>query len=404
MPGLEISNDGSILIEHRSADIGLSPANSAWMTFFGQFFDHGLDLVTKGGNGTIYIPLEADDPLIAGADHILGNADDLAPELRFMTLTRATPFDANGNPSPTGTESQNTTTPFVDQNQTYTSNASHQVFLREYKFTVDSATDVDTIADSHARNTGRLLNGINGGIATWGEVKEQAATKLGLALNDGDVLDVPQLLVDAYGNFTPGANGYAQVLVNVFENNGATNQDLDHCRRRQGGRAGHPSYPAERPSADVRAAAWRNLDGIPGDRDRPRLPERHRAYTRCRWLIATENWQPDADSTTGNAVLNDGQGHNTEYDNEMLDSHFLTGDGRGNENIGLTAVHTIFHSEHNRLVEANKDTIIASNDATSSMSGWRPGPAMSAPRSPRLSSMPSTQRPIRRQGRRDRRA
>ena len=29
--------------------------------------------------------------------------------------------------------------------------------------------------------------------------------------------------------------------------------------------------------------------------------------------------------------------------------HFATGDGRGNENIGLTAVHTIFHAEHNRL-------------------------------------------------------
>ena len=42
------------------------------------------------------------------------------------------------------------------------------------------------------------------------------------------------------------------------------------------------------------------------------------------------------------------------YDNEMLDSHFVTGDGRGNENIALTTVHSIFHSEHNRLVDANK--------------------------------------------------
>src|SRR6185369_8811892 len=69
---IEISADGSVLIENRSPDIGLSPPNSAWMTFFGQFFDHGLDLVTKGNNGTIYIPLQADDPLIAGADHIFG--------------------------------------------------------------------------------------------------------------------------------------------------------------------------------------------------------------------------------------------------------------------------------------------------------------------------------------------
>ena len=35
----------------------------------------------------------------------------------------------------------------------------------------------------------------------------------------------------------------------------------------------------------------------------------------------------------------------------MLDAHFIAGDGRVNENIGLTAVHHMFHSEHNRLVE-----------------------------------------------------
>ena len=50
------------------------------------------------------------------------------------------------------------------------------------------------------------------------------------------------------------------------------------------------------------------------------------------------------------------------YDDEMLNSHFVTGDGRGNENIALTAVHSIFHNEHNRTVEANKLTLIASGD------------------------------------------
>ena len=63
------------------------------------------------------------------------------------------------------------------------------------------------------------------------------------------------------------------------------------------------------------------------------------------------------------------QGRPTAYDNELLDAHFITGDGRGNENIGLTAVHTIFHSEHNRLVEANKDTLIATGDAAA-VSEW----------------------------------
>ena len=42
--------------------------------------------------------------------------------------------------------------------------------------------------------------------------------------------------------------------------------------------------------------------------------------------------------------------------------HFITGDGRGNENIGLTTVHHVFHSEHNRQVEQQKLTILASGD------------------------------------------
>ena len=37
----------------------------------------------------------------------------------------------------------------------------------------------------------------------------------------------------------------------------------------------------------------------------------------------------------------------------------MTGGGRGNENIGLTAVHTVFHAEHNRLVQHTKDVALA---------------------------------------------
>ena len=77
-------------IPNVSPDAGLSAPFNAWMTFFGQFFDHGLDLVTKGGNGTVFIPLQPDDPLINGPDHIAGTADDLPPQLQFMVLTRAT--------------------------------------------------------------------------------------------------------------------------------------------------------------------------------------------------------------------------------------------------------------------------------------------------------------------------
>ena len=108
-----------------------------------QFFDHGLDLVTKGNNGSVYVPLQADDPLIAGPDGIPGNGDDLLPEMRFMALTRATPTIVDGVP-----QHENTTTSFVDQNQTYTSHPSHQVFLREY-----------TLLNGKAVSTGKMLDG-----------------------------------------------------------------------------------------------------------------------------------------------------------------------------------------------------------------------------------------------------
>ncbi len=99
-----------------------------------------------------------------GQDGVAGTADDLAPHLRFMTLTRATQVEGS---------QRNVTTPFVDQNQTYTSNASHQVFLREY-----------VLVDGRPVATGRLLGGADGGLATWADVKFQARTILGIELTD----------------------------------------------------------------------------------------------------------------------------------------------------------------------------------------------------------------------------
>ena len=47
----------TLFIPNVSPDAGLAAPFNAWMTFFGQFFDHGLDLVTKGGNDIVFIPL-----------------------------------------------------------------------------------------------------------------------------------------------------------------------------------------------------------------------------------------------------------------------------------------------------------------------------------------------------------
>ncbi|MBI4291352.1 MAG: heme peroxidase, partial [Betaproteobacteria bacterium] len=53
----------TFFIPNVAPDVGLTAPFNAWMTFFGQFFDHGLDLVNKGGSGTVFMPLQPDDPL-----------------------------------------------------------------------------------------------------------------------------------------------------------------------------------------------------------------------------------------------------------------------------------------------------------------------------------------------------
>ena len=224
--------------ENVAPDEGLSAPFNLWFVFFGQFFDHGLDLLQKGGSGTVFIPLQADDPLIAGADSgdiptpVDASLDDLPANLRFMLLTRAT-----NQPGPDGIlgdnpltprvdegaddihEHLNQTSPFVDQNQTYTSTPSHQVFLREYQF--NAAGDpvaTGKLITNRDLVDGEFGNGNDvelGGMSTWAVVKAQARDMLGIQLTDHDAVNIPLVKVDAYGNFIPGANGFAQLITNL---------------------------------------------------------------------------------------------------------------------------------------------------------------------------------------------
>ena len=332
--GLTLQGD-SLVIPNTAPDEGLSSPFNAWMTFFGQFFDHGLDLIPKGGNGTVYVPLHPDDPLYdAGPDGIAGTADD--GHTNFMVLTRAE-VDENG-------ETKNVTTPLVDQNQTYTSHASHQVFLREY-----------VMEDGVPKATGHLLEGQNGGLATWADVKAQALNLLGIVLSDKDIAAIPMVRTDAYGNFIPGPDGFPMIVTGIGPD-GIPNTDDDEVA------SGTPAAPVH-----LMLGVAGEVDPAPGGLSV--VPVRisnaflddiaHNAAP----VIVDGNLVQDADADTGNAVASV-MGRNTEYDNELLDRHFITGDGRGNENIGLTAVHHVFHSEHNRQVDANKLEILKSGDLT----------------------------------------
>jgi Ca2+-binding RTX toxin-like protein len=345
---VQIGADGGLEIPNLSPDIGLSPAFNSWMTFFGQFFDHGLDLVPKAANGTVYIPLEADDPLIAGADGVFGTADDLDANLRFMAVTRAA-IDADGN-------SINLTTPFVDQNQTYTSHASHQVFLREYiRADLNDGRGVVTLS------TGALLDGttasgsLNGAIANWGEVKAQAREMLGIELTDMDVGNVPWLRTDAYGELILSADGYAQVITGVGAD-GIPNTADDVVV------SGTSASPVNPTTVGALRTGHAFLDDIAHHAAPGMVDHDHNPATPM--VMKTEDVDVDlnGDGIIDAAEMVADDGISTTYDGEMLNAHFITGDGRGNENIALSAVHSVFHSEHNRILEVNKHTILETGD------------------------------------------
>ncbi len=368
----------TLFIPNVTTDVGLSPPYNSMFTFFGQFFDHGVDQTVKSG-GTVFVPLKADDPLIAGPNHVLGDADDLPVNQRFMVLTRAQnqpgpdgilgdrrPTDA-GPPVPCTSlnvpagcdesaddvqDANNTDSPWVDQSQTYTSHASHQAFLREYTMT----------AANRPVDTGKLLGGNtpNGatGMATWSSVKEQAATKLGLKLRDVDALNVPALLTDPYGNFIPAANGLPQYVTD------------------SGLVPGNLANPVPVP-ADVKHFDTPFLTDIAHNADPGSVgPCTTPIGTTPR--VPTGCLSPDADTTASADFAHQPAGT---YDDEMLDAHFCAGDGRVNENIALTTIHQVFHSEHDRLVEYIKGVLESDTSPAgiAALADWRGGPTADAP-------------------------
>ncbi len=330
-------------------DFGLTAPFNQWMTFFGQFFDHGLDLVTKGGSGTVFMPLQPDDPL-----YVPGSPTN------FMVLTRATNL-----PGPDGIlgtaddihEQANTTSPFVDQNQTYGSHSSQQVFLRAYQLNSSGApvatgkliTNRDLGADG---KFGTADDTEIGGMATWKVVKAQARDLLGINLTDADFDNIPLLATDQYGNFIKGPNGYAQVVIRTPGPNGILGDADDGTTLVEG----NPLAPVDLTNA-VRTGHQFLIDiahnAVPVGQNGNMLT-------------------PDADSVAGGPVA---AGF---YDNELLDAHYIAGDGRVNENIGLTSVHHVFHSEHNRLVEVSKSVALQSNDLAF-LNQWLLAPVVALP-------------------------
>jgi hypothetical protein len=80
---------------------GLSAPFNSWFTFFGQFFDHGLDLVNKSSTEFVMMPLQPDDPLYVAGSHT--NFMVVSRVTRTPTATRRTrprPSSTRTRPTP----------------------------------------------------------------------------------------------------------------------------------------------------------------------------------------------------------------------------------------------------------------------------------------------------------------
>ena len=226
-------------------------------------------------------------------------------------------------------QSENTVSPFIDLSQQYGSLSSHTAFMREY--------DVDALGRNVA--TGRLLSGgvdkdgdgRGDGMSTWKDLKVNAAV-VGVVLHDKDVIDIPQVWLNASGAPHLGVTGAVDAgmwLVARDKVTGAAYYIKDSVIN------ANVSGLAQNQDGSVRVMAGTEFEAVRGN------------------LVL---------QTVGHAFLDDiahgalgsldpvGGDLTNLAQRALLDAHFVAGDGRANENIALTAIHDVFHSEHNRVV------------------------------------------------------
>jgi hypothetical protein len=315
--------------------------NSSFFGFFGHFFDHGLDFVHKGADDTVYIPLLPSDPL-----YTPGGAN-------YMAMSRS-----NSIPG-TRADSLKTVSPFVDLSQDYGSVPSHTVFLREY-IVLASGAPVPTgnLVSKAGTSSAPYLNAniappteltSLGDMATWADIKANAL-KLGLVLHDYNVNDIPQVWLNA--DNTP--NLVANQAAFVARNAAGTLVRVQDTSKAALAAAGLTLLTVNAAFLDDQAPfALAPVAGAPGTP--PGIPTQ----------------TADGDNPLGyDAGMTSYFTLNGFGTFQPLSRHFVAGDGRANENIGLSTIHEVFHRDHNRNVaKLVSDFRFIYNPATGSYTG-----------------------------------
>jgi Ca2+-binding RTX toxin-like protein len=368
---------------------------SMYLASWGQYFDHGLDLVLKGVDGKVFVPILPGDDLYTGPGQALGVSrtntynvtiqsgssdalmaawglsDNNTPVFGTVTSGNAlseiysgglllngvlisftgndgagvvdainaqSPFtgvsaslDVNNSLvlTPLSGESRNTISPPTDLSQEYGSAPSQLPFVSEY-----------VLVNGVPTKTGNLLNhsfnGVvdagGGGFGTqsrWSDVKANALL-LGLTLHDYNVGDTPLLKFNADGSLWLDPTTKTARFLAVNNTTGEQVAIQDTAR---------DSLAANNLTLLGTGHAFLNDRGPGSLATDFGAPLTAAGDNPVDWTATASAYFPPGGATF-----------------QPLDDHLIAGDGRTNENIALSSIQEIWHSEHNRNVETIKQT------------------------------------------------
>lgn len=352
---------------------GVSPSNG-FFVLFGQFFDHGLDFIGKASGQTIKIALAADDPLYG----MLGQDGRPVHEITINRATVAT-LDANGP------EYVNHTSPFIDQSQTYGSHEQLTTLLREW--VQDPATgqyhagmnlfDGKTLDTAWTRPDGTSTHQT---LPTLDELRAHVDATGRDALTWEDVNDLRNR--DAAGHVTAGTSGSALLLDmnprfdaghmgGFYDTNGNGAQDAGEAAYGTAAQSAKVTSAISTIDANVKSTFGSGSSfGIDPTTHKLTLtvenPPAGMPHTMdgANALFPFVNFA-DFSITAPAGALHDAVG---EILMASVGDHYVAGDGRVNENFGLTSIHHVFHEEHNyqiqNIIDALHTQDVVSGDAT----------------------------------------
>ncbi|MEI8228196.1 MAG: peroxidase family protein, partial [Planctomycetota bacterium] len=334
------------------------PSVTGIFNLFGQFFDHGLDQIGKGGNLTngraskVYIDLDPSDPLYDPANGVtsiaisratVANPQAAGPDGKFRTADDIASPGADGLYgtsddiiSPTNPEYQQHTSPYIDQSQTYGSDDTTTNLLRQSvidpvtgKYTPGMRLFDGNVLDQPwerrnpdgtvtlTKNTLPTLNELRNHIVLTGRADlswDDTVTNLRVRDGSGQILDLDAATPEIQPKLTD----------HVFIADWLPRLDAEHLFTDPlAGLPGHTDPLAgfagvSRPASGSDPAARYVSDYLDLRSGRP----------------TALGMVPANDLVLGEILL------------RSIGDHYVAGDGRVNENFGLTSMHHVWHENH----------------------------------------------------------